>query len=510
MKPNQLIVVILLASLPLGVMVGVGFYYLLSTGWLFWVSWPMLCCWVLAYLFGSHWQKAAKRRVAEEPPPLHYTDRDRLAWKTVEERIHGAEKAPDLEPGRLYLYVDVAKGLAEELAAVYHPNAANPIGNLTIPELLTVVELAAHDLGELSRTYLPGSHLITIEHFRQVKAAAKWYQLGRQALWAVSAAVDPVQTGIRYAATQTGLRKPSRLFKENVVLWLHVNFIRQMGHYFIELYSGRLKIGATRYRELMAGQRESQPSGAGVNAGVGSDRGAEPRTVTIAFLGQVQAGKSRVIHALLGERRPLTEVTLAADGVNRYELHATGWPAELDLLEVTGYGRGGLPTDQFDTALEVALAADAVCLTIDGRQPARDADIQLLRRLREWFSTRPDLKMPPILVVLTHTDLLPPATEWSPPYDWRRPTKPKEKAIAEAVTIVREQFGPVAAFAPVCTAEGKTHGVQEELLPQLSELLGEARAVAFLRCLGEQKSPRVVDQLLAVGKQLLLKAITGR
>jgi predicted GTPase len=113
-----------------------------------------------------------------------------------------------------------------------------------------------------------------------------------------------------------------------------------------------------------------------------------------------------------------------------------------------------------------------------------------------------------VIAVLTHVDLLSPALEWAPPYDWSQPRRPKEKNMADALEVVHEQLGPfLTAAVPVCTAEGRVYGVEEWFLPALLEQLGEAKGVALLRCLRAEadadKTRRVFLQLLNVGEQLV-------
>jgi hypothetical protein len=103
-------------------------------------------------------------------------------------------------------------------------------------------------------------------------------------------------------------------------------------------------------------------------------------------------------------------------------------------------------------------------------------------KLRAWFTARPHLRCPPIIGVLTHVDLLSPVMEWSPPYDWQSPKRPKEQSIAAAVAATREVLGQfLAGVVPTCTAEGKVFGVKEWLLPLVIQHLSEGRAVAFQR-----------------------------
>jgi predicted GTPase len=86
--------------------------------------------------------------------------------------------------------------------------------------------------------------------------------------------------------------------------------------------------------------------------------------------------------------------------------------------------------------------------------------------------------------VLTHVDLLRPALEWSPPYEWREPVRPKEESIHEAVRYARELFdGVLVEVVPACTdaRSERTWGVLEEVVPALTLILSEAQSVALLR-----------------------------
>jgi hypothetical protein len=108
---------------------------------------------------------------------------------------------------------------------------------------------------------------------------------------------------------------------------------------------------------------------------------------------------------------------------------------------------------------------------------------------------------------MTHIDLLSPSLEWSPPYDWTAPQRPKERTIRDAWESLREQLGEhLVGIVPVCTAEGKVYGMTEWFLPTLAELLDDAHAVAFLRCLEAEASAdkirRLLRQLLEAGKQV--------
>jgi hypothetical protein len=504
MTRNRVIFLVALALLPIAFLAAAGLYHLWKVDALIYAWWPMLACFALAYVLAWRWQRGTLRQVADEPPAEHYTDRDRLAWKLIEARIRETEKLDVEKLAGMEVYTEVAQKLAPELAAIYHPEASDPVGNLTLPEVLAVVELAAHDLGQLARTHLPGGHIATLDHFRRARKAVDIYQKVRNTYWAAAAVIDPIQTGLRYLASQAGLGKPMTLFKENVFLWFFAQYVRRLGHYMIELYSGRLRVDVARYREL---QREMEQTRAvGPDDVLVADPSSGARAVTIATIGQVKAGKSSLINAILGERRARTDVIPATSGISRYEV--VSGDAKLALLDTVGYNLGGPDGDQFESTVDAAQQADLILLVTHARNPGRDADVKLWNDLKAWFADRPELKMPAVLLVVTHIDLLSPAMEWLPPYDWRNPSRLKEKNIAEAVGVAKEQFGAgIVSVVPVRAAEKRVYGVTEELIPELTTLLGQARAVAFLRCLhaeaDERQMEKILDQVLTAGKALL-------
>jgi predicted GTPase len=482
---------------PAAVLVGVGSYALWVWGWWFYVWWPLAGCFTVAILLGWYWQRSRRLLPHADGPAGHWTDRDHEAWKLVEARAAQVRDVPLERLENLHVYVDAGRDMAEELARFYHPDSSDPLGRVTIPELLTVMELAAHDMHELVEQYLPGGHLLTVNNWRQARRATDWYRTASKAYWGISALFNPVQTGLRYAASQLGISQPWQQLQQSLADWFYTAYLNRLGTYLIELYSGRLGVGADRYRALVdryapAGEKGTVPSE------------ATAPVVTLALFGQVKAGKSSLVNALLGDARAKTDVLPATAEITRYRLNQPAAGSALELLDTVGYGHEGPKADQLKATEQAAREADVLLLVLHVRNPAREADVQMLRRLREWFAARPDLRMPPLIAVLTHVDLLSPALEWSPPYDWQKPQRPKEKSIAAAVAAVREQLGEDVTVVPVCTAERRVFNVTEELLPEILARLDEAHAVALLRCLRAELDQgqvrRVFRQLLSAGR----------
>jgi len=505
-----------LVLFPVLFLMGAGSVWLWRQSWGVWVWWGLTLALAAAYLLAWHWQRKRKLLPApEHHPPLHWTPRDREAWRLIEARVSAvASDASRLLSFRHY--VDTAQSMAEELAAFYHPHAKDPIGGLTVAEILALIELAAADLAEMVETYIPGSEFVTIDQWRKAGQAVGWYNQATNAYWVVSALFAPIQTAARYAASRLGLGKLRQVLQENVLAWFWTAYVNRIGWYLIELNSGRLRVGAKRYRELQAQARlpNANPlafDGAGP-APTAEDGQAE--AVVLTLVGQVKAGKSSLVNALLGEQRAAASVLPLTSEISAYELHEEATGARLRLLDTVGYAHEGPRKDQLAATARAVQDSDLSILVLHARDPARRPDGEFLKQLADYFAAQPHRKPPPVLAVLTHVDLLPPSLEWQPPYDWRFGSRPKEQNVRAAVEAAEQDLaGRVIGVVPVCLAAGKSWGIEEELLPRIVELLGEARAVAFVRLLHrETESPnlrKLLGQLLSAGKRLVRAAVGG-
>jgi len=508
----RIVLIVTLTVAPILFLAGVGSYYLWVEGWALRVWWPMAACMALGYGLGWYWQhKKLLLRPPDFAEPMHWTERDQQAWRLVEARAKSAAEIPPAKMAELNFYVDVGKAMAVELAHFYHPKANDPVAALTIPEILAVVELASHDLAEMVDQYLPGGHLLTIRDWRRARQIVDWYPTVSNLYWIVSALFSPFDTAARFTASKVGLSGPFQMLQNNLLIWFYTAYVHRLGTYLVDLNSGRLRLGAQRYRELM---RPSEEAAAGADH-PGPDPVDQVRQITLTLLGQVKAGKSSFINALLGEQRAKVDVLPATDEITKYELRAKDIPTTLQVLDTVGYGRDGPKADQLWATQAAAKQSDMLVLVLHARNPAREADLVMLKALRAWYLSNPDLKMPPIVAVLTHIDLLSPSMEWSPPYNWRQPQRPKEQNIAQAVAAVQEQLGDfLTGIVPVCTLPGKILGVEEDFLPALAGILDEVHAVAFLRCLraeiNAQKVRKVFYQLLQAGKEGLRLALESR
>lgn len=506
----RIILLAVLLSAPFAFLTAYGAWEMWWSGWMFWFGWIMLASTALGVYLAHRWQAARKLLKVDTEVSMHWTRRDEQAWELVKARAEAAKELDQDKLSDVHFYLDTGKQMALELAQFYNPKVTDPISALTIPELLAVVELATHDLAEMTQQYLPGGHLLTVKDWQRAKSIADWYGTASNVYWAISAIFNPVGTAMKYIASQAAMRMPLQILQQNLILWFYTAFIHRLGTYLIDLNSGRLRVGAERYRQLM---KTLEPPTQQVTPGypVTEVPDGQPQLppVTLLLMGQVKAGKSSLINALLGEQMAKTNVLPETASITRYELKPDEASAPLRLLDSVGYGHEGPRADQLRETEKGAQHSDLLLLVLHATNPARQADVDMVQKLHDWFEERHALKMPPILAVLTHIDLLSPKMEWTPPYDWQKPRRPKEQQIADAIAHVKEQFGDrITGVIPVCVAEGKVWGIDEFLLPAITgRLLDQSRAVSMLRCLHNEadthKIRKVLDQALAASKTIL-------
>lgn len=512
----QLSGILLLILAPAIILIGLGAYHIWVSGqtWLWWVLLGLLG---LGYFFAWRWTRRQRQLpLPESSAPSYWTEQDRQAWAKVLAKAQHYENVSWETLGTTQHYTTLALDLAREVAQVYHPQIDDPFDPLTLPEVLTCLELAASDLQDWVQKYVPASHLIRIGDIRRARRVWEWYQRGQNAYWLLAALFDPISTAARYTVARGVLAPLFERTRRNLVIWFHTLFIHRLGYYLIELQSGRLKVGSRRYRELRAQHdRTGTPFGAGPAAefrptvpegklsppadslfppsppeAAAEAASPAPATLTVVITGPQGAGKSRLItawtEALEQELRPAAD---PADPIGANEpgpadslrkaiaLHAG---EVLHLVETPGFGADPTAAD-FQEAVDCIAQADLVLLVTSAVVPGRQWETKWLQKYREFFASRPHLRRPPLLVVVTHVDLLPPASEWPPLADGPSTTR-KEAVIRECLQLVAQQLDiEETAVIPVGLRPGQVWGIWEQLWPAVLRHLDAAHAAALLR-----------------------------
>ncbi len=498
------IAVVILVLLPLTLMAGVGGWVLWQSGHWFWISWTLSICWMAAWLV-YRFAKRVEVPLPEIGSKIHWTPKDHAAATLIEVEqkrvsVYTGEQLADPQ-----FYTTRTIELATEFAKHYHPNATDPLSSASVVELLTALQLVADDLETTLRESVPGSHLITVAQWRALAKAPAWWKTASNIGWLASVVFNPTSLA-RYAVSKAFVEPLSQQLQTNMLGAFYALFVRQLGFYLIELNSGRLRGGSAAYRAAMqrleaapvGGTADNQPATA-----------ASVVTVTIAVIGQVKAGKSSLVNCLLGEQRAAVDVLPLTHAVQRYDLKMDENSDRLVLLDTPGYSDSGATAEQLSDTFEAVRNADLVLLVLDVRSPAKQADVATLDKLDAWFREQHKFKPPSIVGVVSKIDGLSPIMEWSPPYSWEEPTRPKEQNIRAALEFTRKTFGDrLASIVPVCTdrENGRVFGINEYLLPTVSLLLDEARACSLVRSLhrdyDQQRAWQVVSQFMSAGSKL--------
>jgi predicted GTPase len=510
----RLYCIVLLITAPLIILIGLGAYYVwVSHQW--WIWWLLLGLLAIGYFLAWFWtRRNSQLPSGETPVPSYWTDQDRQAWDKVLTKAQEYENVSWEDLSTAEHYTALALDLSREVARVYHPDIEDPFDPLTLPEVLTCLELAASDLQEWVQKYVPASHLIRIGDIRRARRVWEWYQRGQNAYWLLAALFDPLPTAARYTVTRGVLGPLFHRVRQNLIIWFHTLFIHRLGHYLIELQSGRLKVGSRRYRELRTQhvRLDSHPSQRftpGVGSPPASPEGttppftpiptetpsetpdSTPASLTVVIAGPQGAGKTHLIttwaEEIEGDKHPVHEAReprhgeepKRADSPQRTLTTATG--EILQLVEAPGFGTDPQAIDLQEAATTIA-QADMVLLVTSAVSPGRHWEVQWLQKYREFFASRPHLRRPPLLVVVTHVDLLPPVSEWPPSDNGSSVPGKKEAAIRECVEFVAEQLGIDAmAVIPVGLRPGQVWGIREHLWPAVIYQLNAAHSAALLR-----------------------------
>ncbi len=498
----------LLVFVPVVVYVVLGAVALWETGLLRRSWWVAPLFWVAAWLLGQFWKTGHPMRQAHTVPiPPHWTPRDEQAALIVREF---QQKVDQLTPAQLtdpVFYQNQAKQLATALARNYFPDAEDPYSSLTVPEVLAAVRLALDDMEEWLLTSFPGSRLLSIKQWQMLQHAPKWIRRIQNTTWAASILMNPANIARLWTSRATADPITTELQTELLAV-IYLRFIREIGFYLIEMNSGRLRGGANAYRRHFqsASARSSESAQATPSASATSP------TINVALVGQVSSGKSSLINALTGSHQAAVDILPKTREVHRYQARFGSPAVTITLLDTPGYGEIGASAAQLEEIRTALVESHAVLFVMDAHSPAREADARTLRDVETWYQSQPQLKPVPKIGILTHVDLLRPALEWSPPYEWREPVRPKAHSIHDAVEYARELFGSsLTTVVPVCSdlERERSWGILEELMPALISILNEAQSGALLRAYEQDLDKDRVKTLLKQLQRFGIDVVRG-
>jgi predicted GTPase len=467
------VIAALLLAVPVLTVLVSGVVWLLERDWFLWWFGAAALGTVIAWLALRARHSPFRESADVVPdaltePDANWSPHEQAAWEEVRRLSAEADVAMLADRRKL---LAAAEQTIEAVARHYYPGRKDPALEFTLPELLLLTERVSSRLRLLLLEQVPYSHRLKAGYLLRAwgyrPVLAKVFQHGRKVygvlrvvraispLGALAAEVRDYVVNDLYQNLQTHVRM------KLVRMW-----VEEVGRAAIELYSGRLRVDTAGLAALAAAETLE---GAAAEAPL-------PGALRLLVAGRSNAGKSTLVNDLLGSLEAGVDVLPATAAFEGYELRREGEP-DVWLIDSPGVED---ESGQAELARR-AFACDLILWVAAAHRPDRQVDRGALDRLRERFAAEPRRKMPPVIVVASHIDRLPPVREWSPPYNVAEPASAKERSIRGALdAIAADLLVPVETIVPARLDGAEPYNL-DVLELRLAEQFGEAHRTRWIR-----------------------------
>jgi uncharacterized protein len=451
-----------LLILPLAVTSILGFLWLIERGWLLWFVLASIALFASVRLTRVLLRLKRRREglpdgPVREAPPVDadpdWSDTERAAYEVARKHIRKRlkEQLPweEMQAEALAVVEIVAKEIS---------GGKRTALDFTLPEALLLIDRVALRYRDFLRANVPFSDQLSVRalHWlwqRQHGVRRAW-DTGFLAYRGARIVLNPAVGLLREVerAVTAGLQE--RL-TDQLILDSQAILLEEAAQAAVDLYSGRLRFSDAELAELQLGSEARDRAAVAV----------PDDPVRILVIGQVSAGKSTLINALLGEAAAETDLAPTTDRLTAHEIVLDDTPCRL--IDTVGLDGG---PETLKTVLAQMLESDVILWVLRANRPSRGADVALREQFEARLAEQPIRRHPPVIAVAAAADAL--LTGWPFPEN-RLPERARTKLGAALAAIAADMGG-----RPVIPVRGEPPEWNvDAVLDAVRAVIGEALMV---------------------------------